>query len=165
MTRKLYNFTREPRDASYSALVDAGLSVCDKFLLVVRQTCSISAAATTLETRLRPYHLSQEDASEWPGTKLHSGSALVTYYAFNTHSASVLKSAAHGLYDWKQPDLPEDLCLLSPSGAPWLVSIAHESDAYLELTEKEYSSLVAIAPEIGSFLSPAQRSRPELAQS
>lgn len=153
MTRKLYNFTREPRDSFYCALVDAGMSVCDRFLLVIRQTCSVSAPATATTNQLRPYQLSQENASEWPGTRLHHGCALVTYYEFNQHSASVLKSTAHGLYDWKQPELPEDLCLLRPDGTPWLVSIAHESDAYVELTGTEYSSLVALVPEIEGYLS------------
>src|SRR5207237_8929750 len=49
----------------------------------------------------------------------------------------VLTSACAGLYDWVEPRLPEDPCLLRADGILWLVTIAHERDAYMRLSETE----------------------------
>jgi len=60
----------------------------------------------------------------------------------------VLTKSASGLYDWVQPSLPEDLCLLRPDETPWLVTISHERDAYLVLDAKEHVELVREIPEL-----------------
>jgi len=57
-------------------------------------------------------------------------------------------AASDGLYGWQQPVLPEDLALLRHDGTAVLGSVAHEHDAYLEMTDNEYERLVEQVPEI-----------------
>ena len=101
---------------------------------------------------LRPWIREQREASEWPGTKLYGHTARLTFFAFNEESVTVLKESAVSLYQWQQPALPEDLCLLRPGDEPWLVSIAHERDSYLAITEEERDALVELVPELATKL-------------
>jgi hypothetical protein len=54
----------------------------------------------------------------------------VLRYRYAPEVARVLAESVDGLYDWVAP-LPEDLCLLS-DGQPWLTSIAHERDGFVD---------------------------------
>ena len=49
---------------------------------------------------------------------------------------------------WRQPDLPEDLCLLRADGSPWLATIAHEADGFLLLSEAEREDLNTRVPAL-----------------
>jgi len=60
----------------------------------------------------------------------------------------MLKTEAHGLYDWVQPNRPEDLCFLRSDETPWLATIAHEKDAYFELSGEEKQRLTKALPNI-----------------
>jgi hypothetical protein len=64
----------------------------------------------------------------------------------------VLKKATNALYGWVQPELPEDLCLLRDEKEAWLVSIAHERDSYLCLSEDERSRLLDALPQLAALL-------------
>jgi hypothetical protein len=86
--------------------------------------------------------------SEWPGTKLLDSTALVYYFDLNKDSAEHLSKASTDLYSWLLPNLPEDLCLIKDDGNPWLVTISHEKDAYLLLSEEEKNDLLLEIPEL-----------------
>jgi hypothetical protein len=51
-------------------------------------------------------------------------------YRMSPHSLSILASAGR-LYAWSAPARPEDLAFYTPTGDPWLGSIAHEADSFL----------------------------------
>jgi len=74
---------------------------------------------------------------------------MATIYRFRlcNESAQLLK-AVDSLYAWQHPEFPEDLCLLRPDGTPWLVTIAHEKDAFLELTAVERLKILSELPGI-----------------
>ena len=105
------------------------------------------------QRRLSEFLFAEKEACSWPGTQLHgSRRAIVSHYELNPDSAKILAEIADGLYQWQQPQLPEDLCILRQDGTPWLVSIAHESDAYLELTRDEKAQLADDLPALGELL-------------
>jgi hypothetical protein len=93
-----------------------------------------------------------EQLSEWPGTKLLSGTARVYSFDFDNDVAGLLRRAASGLFDWQQPLLPEDLALLRDDGSPWLTTIAHEHDAFLSLSEDEIGKLAVECGELASVV-------------
>lgn len=66
-------------------------------------------------------------------------------FDLSNESMAVLASVP-GLYSWRQPERPEDLCLLRRDGSPWMGSIAHERDSFLELEEAEMVDLRAGVP-------------------
>ena len=92
-------------------------------------------------------------SSVWPGTRVGGKTAWVLHYDFGLVCAEVLKRAAHGLYDWQHPALPEDLCLLRSTGEPWLVTIAHEGDGYLDPSRREKSRLLRVLPGFAHLVS------------
>jgi hypothetical protein len=61
---------------------------------------------------------------------------------------SRLTKAADSIYAWRQPALPEDLCALRADDTPWLASIAHEGDAWLELTPDEQAVVTDALPDL-----------------
>jgi hypothetical protein len=100
-------------------------------------------------TELHPYLLSEDQKTQWPGTMLLSDdSALVSRYSLTPQTSAILGGAVEGLFEWIGPGLPEDLCILRADGSPWLVTIAHERDAYLELRDGERATLTENVPSL-----------------
>jgi hypothetical protein len=121
-------------------------------LLVIRPSLPQELSVSEALKELEPYLRETQTSSEWPGTILYGEVATVYRYRFELSSAAILKRLAEGLYDWEQPKLLEDLCLLREDDNPWLVSIAHEKDSYLSLADDERTKLVVALPEIEAML-------------
>lgn len=147
-----YDLLREPRGASYRDLMCFFAELADEALLVVRPGLLLSDRAHAILGRMRPSLLREREAREWPGTALLGDTARVLTFRVDAACAAILADAVEGLFDWQQPDAPEDLCLLRPGGAPCLVTIAHERDGYLELDEEEHACLLRRAPAIRDVL-------------
>jgi hypothetical protein len=152
MTTRNYTFASEPAGKTYSLLLSSAVGLCKRTLLVVRPDLGLSSAGADLLERLRPHGLRAHARSSWPGTVLVQGSASVHESAFNATVARTLHSAAQRLFQWRQPELPEDLCLLREDGSPWLTTIAHEQEAYLSLSDAELEKLNRRFPEFTSTL-------------
>lgn len=103
---------------------------------------------------LQPACLDERRVSEWPGTKLPSDTAILRSYALTPDAVDVLTDV-EGLFSWVQPEALEDLALCRADNEPWLVSIAHERDAYLNLTNDEWDDLRRDHPELAELLSPS----------
>jgi hypothetical protein len=123
----------EPRGAGYRTLLEAGLEICDRCLLVVRERSWLDRAGLRILASLQPHIRGEASQAEWPGTILSGGQAEVFTYEYRREVVDLLVGAVDGLYDWVAP-LPEDLCLLRGRD-PWLVSTAHERDAYLRFDD------------------------------
>ena len=138
-----YTFLTEPRHNAYRELLRLSGAFCSEAILVRRDSLDVSARFEQVMTALRPFIVRIAETSEWPGTVLLTETATVSRFSLYAESIEILSSYADGLYSWRQPDLPEDLCLLRPDGQPFLVTIAHERDAYLDLAEEAESFLRA----------------------
>jgi hypothetical protein len=125
----------EPRGAAYTRLLHLGLEYCDEALVVVRSSLELSEGAAHFLERIRPSIISTQLSKQWPGTALLDEEATLYGFSYNDFSMRLLASVSQGLYEWQQPSLPEDLCLFARfQHRPWLVTIAHESDAYVDVT-------------------------------
>ena len=110
---------------------------------------ALNPSAADALARLRKHEVSTREVAEWPGTTLWGGStAQLTEYSLNAELATDLAALAEGLYDWQQPDLPEDLGFLRLDGSAWLASIAHERDAYFVVSAEEEIELRALLPGV-----------------
>ncbi len=148
MMYRLYTILEEPKDAEYSRLLRTLSCFCKYALLVVRPTIPLSPYGREVLQALEQDIVIQEERQEWPGTRLVGGSAIV-YLIRLTHSAlETLCGKANRLYAWEQPHLPEDLCLMRNEAEPMLVSISHERDAYLFLSEGEWLALSSALPNL-----------------
>ncbi len=137
----------EPRGPAWQALLAHARTVCETFLLVERRDLGLGDDARALVARLSPWLLREQTASAWPGTRLLGGSATVRLCRLTDESVTAIGGATEGLFEWRQPERLEDLCLLS-QGRPWLVSIAHEEDAYLVLTPQVLARLRQALPRL-----------------
>jgi len=152
MERTIFTLSIEPTGMEYRAILDACIRHCSAGLLVERPSLGMSEQGKLVIEKIRPWIREEKHCSEWPGTKLYGHTALVRVFAFDRDSARVLQDSADSLYQWQQPALPEDLCLLRPDGDPWLVSISHERDAYMKISEDERNYLARSVPELTATL-------------
>lgn len=144
-TEKMYSFVAEPKGPAYKELIKYSLGTCNEFILVVRPTLLLEDDGEVLK-QLLPFFIKKLQLQSWPGTTLLKGSAWVYFYKLTPHSAKVLLNSVNSLFDWSQPQLPEDLSLMREDGSPWLVSISHERDSYLYLSEDEFEKLLFDVP-------------------
>ena len=147
-----YGIAREPAGDRYRQLIDVGLRHGDKLLLVLRNELRLGDRGAEVLAKLKRHLIEITHESEWPGTELVGHTAVVHRFRFDFTSAEVLKESANRLYEWVQPERPEDLCILRSDGSPWLVSITHERWAHLMLTEDEAEEFKREAPLLAKSL-------------
>ncbi len=152
METKLYTIAYPLPSNLYGDILDYAVGKSTTFLLVVRDSLGLSLRATELLDRLRRFLVKDHRATKWPGTELLKGTARVIEYTYTHESEDILKQVAKSLYDWKQPDLPEDLCLLRPSGDVWMATISHEQDAFFEMETEELRVMLKHIPDLAQYL-------------
>jgi hypothetical protein len=139
--RKTYDLIDEPTGPDYDALLDCASAQCATAVLMVHTDAPDPRARAALDA-LEP-HLQERSAT--------SAGALYRY-TLDRDTVATLKATARGLYGWRHPALPQDLCLLRADGSPWLVSIAAERLGYLELAPFEKLLLGRAAPGLAAVL-------------
>jgi hypothetical protein len=142
-----FTITKEPRGLLYRNLLTFALPLCNQLVMVVREPDKLSDYWRAVQSKLKPFLIEQTKANEWPGTQCRAKVDLFRY-RFEAASAGIFARAAHRLYEWVEPRLPEDLSLLRPDDRPWLVVIAHERDAYIDMTDEEMLELTAKLPNL-----------------
>jgi len=147
-----YTFQREPRNKLYFDLIDFAKSRCRYAWLVIHPRIPLDSSCDLALHTLSMYLYQICTVSEWPGTKLLRSTASLYKYRFSDECAQELKSLTKRLYGWMHPKLPEDLCLMVDEELPLLVSIAHENDSYLCLTEDDFVKLNASMPDLAQII-------------
>jgi len=137
--RKTFDLIDEPVGADYRALLDVALPHCDSAVLSVDAEPSPEAAAAL--ALLEPF-----------ATQPPSPGGGMRRFQFSRESLPVLEQLAGGLYDWRGPHLPSDLCLLRSDGTPWLVSVASQRLGYIELAPFERLLLTRTAPGLAAVM-------------
>ena len=149
---KTYTVRSEPRGDEYRSLIDCASKTCAIALVVVRPTIALSKQGSSVLGRLEPYLQNRSEEAEWPGTRLESGCASIFRYRLTRECQDILKGSARSIYEWHQPDLPEDLCFLRLGGEPYFVSISHEHDSYFVLSDQERRDIADGAPSLSLYL-------------
>jgi hypothetical protein len=111
--------------------------------LVVRHQLRQSPNLARVLRRLEPWQLDRELVYAWPGTRLgeSTGGADLLTFQCTLHSGEVLTSEAESLWQWVQPDLPEDMCFFRQDGRPFFFSVTHERQAFLDADPVEIEEL------------------------
>ncbi len=142
----------EPRGQEYDQLLIWLAARFDQALLVRRLDQPIYGSGLDLLNQLEPHLIEKTLSSEWPGTVLYGHEAEVIRFNLNDMSLRILLRSAQGLFEWQQPELPEDLSVLRNDGEAVLLSIAHEELWVLALADRELSQLEAEAPSVFAAL-------------
>ncbi len=148
--RRRYTLLTEPRGTEYVALLRTLSHFSQYALLVVRSGILLSDYGHETLQELDQDIVAKEKRQEWPGTQLYEGSATVYLIKLTPTSLDILVSRASRLYEWEQPFLPEDLCLMRNETEPILVSISHERDAYVLLSDDEKQEVLSVLPNLFS---------------
>ena len=139
--RKTYDLVDEPTGEDYRALLACARSQCETLILSVDTARDLEAEGREVLSRLRGELRSEAE----------SGGVRRLRYGFGPAALTVLVEAP-GLYAWRQPSRPENLCLLRHDGTPWIVSIAAERIGYVELTPFEKLLLGRSSPGLAAVL-------------
>lgn len=141
-------FYTDPKGEAYERLIDYVIDRTDQFVLseMVPPTGN-RKRYVELMRKLEPFLLEQcsmEEIQRKSGSNYSEG----TYYIYRCceETGSVLKEAVNGLYDWLQPNMPEDLCFWDANGADFLYTIAHEEMCGIRINEAEAIQLADHIP-------------------
>jgi hypothetical protein len=147
-----YVFSTPPNSRVYVELVQFGCAVASQLLLVVRDPQidpgeRIRGALLTLQ----PYLIKSGLASQWPGTILLSADKATLYwYRVAEGLETLLLQMQSDLFEWVHPQAPEDPCFCRDDDGPILVTISHEHDAYLLLSEVEIALMRSRFPVLAA---------------
>ncbi len=143
----IFDIAREPRREVYLGLLNAARRFGDSFTLVIPTGSYFTAEAMRILTRLEPMQLAKTQTHEWPGTTQYEGPPATLYrYRLDDRSLGALTASADGLYEWVQPDRPEDIAMLRFDGRAWLVVVAQHEDAYVDVDAVEREQLLTLVP-------------------
>jgi hypothetical protein len=144
-----YVLTSAPEGTAYAELVAFCCSLASKMILVVRD--AERSPDPRIEERLmglQEFRIETRRAREWPGTVLFDHDAMVYWHRVTPSLEAALLSQSSHLFEWVHPAAPEDPCFFRADGSVLLVTTSHEADAYLILSESEFSRLADRAPEL-----------------
>jgi hypothetical protein len=146
-----YDIVSEPTGHSYRLLLEHALKICSRAQLILQPGIKASENAAQLVAELESLGCQRAETQEWPGTELHGHSATALRFPYGEESVSLLLAYSRGLFDWRLPELPEDLALFRADGSVFLGTVAHERDAFLcvrdvELTEFERQAFGFLRP-------------------
>ena len=136
----MINVLNEPCGRTYRSLLDLAAERCPEFSLTWQDGLDFNDQAGRVLADLAPWLAREVRTDRWPGTVIMGREATVRFFATNPNAIAVLKQA-EGLFSWQAPSFPEDLAFYAEGGVCWLGSIAHERDAWLELSHVERAAL------------------------
>ena len=140
-----YNLVSELSGKKYESLLRYAVGKGLVVLLV--DTCGYSSEKrANFVNAMEPYLKSMKKVSCWPGTQLTDQKVPVYRYRLNEKSCALILNVSKGLFDWEQPDLLEDLCLLRPDDSVFMTATTSERDAYFDITESEMAELTHQIP-------------------
>jgi len=148
-------FSSPPVANAYTDLVRFGCVFGSHALLVVRDPdIDPGSSIADILVALLPFIENSARAEEWPGTRLFGHDAMLHRYRTSPEFADALLTLRPSLLSWLHPDAPEDLCFLRIDGRPLLVTVSHESDAYMLLDREEVSEIQNRYPTLAAAIRP-----------
>jgi hypothetical protein len=145
-------FKRDMKGNLYKDFLRYSLEHCSEGLVMVRPHLSLSENARSVLTRLAPFRIEAPAAVPWIGAQIFDSRAEMWRFRFVPESLALILEVSSHLYQWEQPELPEDLALFRPDGTDWLVVMAHSRRAYVSVSREERAQLVAAVPKMGGIL-------------
>ncbi len=129
----------DPREETYSLLIDYSMEKCDYFTLKVSEQLDLHIEGKEVLDQLQ----SSLIKSEREEFGLDEKQVTTTYYyRCGKDSALVLKNSANTLFSWVQPRLPEDLCFYTNMDNCWLLTVTHERIGEFNVSDEETQAIM-----------------------
>jgi hypothetical protein len=141
------NILKEPRDRIYEKLIQHAFKVCKTFILAMQREILMYYPEPEILKKLEPFKIDEVKALYYPKIEYYNHEAMFYFYKCNEETESIIMKEVSGLYEWRYPDLPEDLTFLDDKGDVWMNSISHESMAGINETDR--NEVEFIRNEIG----------------
>ena len=151
-TRNAHSLKRELRGALYQSLLEYALNTCTFASVTVRPELSLSKKGREAVDLINNFRCNQEDKKSTPWAQIFDSQADTVMFRYTPESLSSLFWISTRIYQWQQPDLPEDLCLLRPDKSELLVTNAHARSSYLVMTREEKLALVSQIPKLSKII-------------
>jgi hypothetical protein len=138
-----WRLRHEPRGRRYVELIGVLASICDQFGFHLTDM-KLDPPGVAVVSALSPYLARSEASVETPGSRSLSP---VTLNVYDVHKGSVevLAVCTEHLFDWQEPQLPNDLFFLV-EGRPLFTTLASDREAYFSISEDQHASLVDALP-------------------
>ncbi|WP_088225569.1 stage III sporulation protein AH [Desulfosporosinus sp. FKB] len=115
----------EPKGDSYKKLIQLAFDTCDTFLFIKHSQLSYNKKSFDMLLKaLEPDFIYFKEQNRWPGT-FSVPTAKVYYFYTSENSKDIVKEITNSLFNWRAPNLPDDLCFLK-GNEEWLINTAHE---------------------------------------
>lgn len=129
------------KQGAYRDLVQVAGECCAYGVLVVQKYMNLEDPGQQVISRLKRFLVDQKTANEWPGTRILGERAEVYEFRLNEYTLPILTESVSSLYDWHQPNFPEDLCFLREDHSQWMAASSPNGSAVFELTLDEKTEL------------------------
>ena len=136
---------KRPLDGElYAALLRALATLATTIGMIIRSDkVTLTPRAAGLLAALEPYLIRIEQVEEWPGTRLVGGRTSLRYlYRLTPSSLNLALEASNDIFEWVNPNLPEDIHFLRQDGSTVLGSIAQEDAVWLDIGDDELQLLL-----------------------
>ena len=148
----LYLLKTEPSPGAFCDIFDHAVDRCGFAVAVVRPLSRMSPRGEEVLKRLEPFLAEKKVSNKRPGSKVLAENALLYKYKYGAPFSDAVQELNDHLYNWLQPNFPEDICLLRENEEPWFVSCSNKKVSYFSLAEPEKNELVQKIPEMGRIL-------------
>ena len=129
----MWRLLTEPSGATYRRLIDYAMGQCLEFCLVLQSPSEASPSELAALDALLPHRTEVQRTYRWPGTRVFGSGpkAGVYWHRCSREAGESLVALSSRLYDWLEPKLPEDLAFVTTNRQGWLITVAHEREAWL----------------------------------
>ena len=124
----------------YKSFIQFAIKKSDHFMLLKFED-ELSENAESLLEKLQPYFIRSKFQKRWPGTITYGKAEEVLYFKAEEGAGEILMEYATGIYDWRAPQLLDDLCFFKDDKC-WFPSTTHEYELYFEhITDEDRAEL------------------------
>lgn len=130
----------DPKEETYSLLIDYAMEKCSYFSLMVSSQIDLYTEGKEVLEQLQSYLIKSK--VEKLGLDENQFTTTTYYYKFEKDSALVLKNSAKTLFAWIQPKLPQNLCFYTDTDEFWLFTVAHERIGEFNISNEETKEIM-----------------------
>lgn len=137
------NIMSEPIYECYKLLIDFAFKKSKKFFFNIQDGLRVNDSVLGLFNEMKKYFIKRVPSSNFSHTDYTRGKLYI--FECNDETNLIIRNKVTGLYDWRLPELPEDLSFIDENGDVWFATISHEHMGWFtEINDKEKRYLRSI---------------------
>ncbi|WPU65122.1 hypothetical protein [Peredibacter starrii] len=106
-------------------------------LFVIRPEIDFDKNNSAFLNEMHPYLKKDFTSDNWPCTQIFDDKANILIFDFVKDSLEILRKYSDSFASWEQPNLPEDMCILSPEGDAFLATSASEKCVWVDIKYRD----------------------------